>query len=79
MKSVSVRELRSDFKTVERLLREGEDVQITKRRKVIGRIIPEAATRPPLPDFLSRIRALQGDTLFQVPGAQLLRADRNRY
>lgn len=41
MKTVSVRDLRYDFKKVERLLRQGDELQITKRRKVIARLTPE--------------------------------------
>ena len=38
MKTASVRDLRYDFKKVERMLREGDEVQITKRRAVIARL-----------------------------------------
>ena len=56
MKSVSVRDLRYDFRKVEEMLRSGEAVQVTKRRRVIARLTPETGeegvVRPPLPDFL---------------------------
>ena len=45
MKNASVRDLRYGFKKIERLLRQGEEVQITKRRRVIARLVPES-TRP---------------------------------
>jgi len=76
MKTVSVRDLRYDFKKVERLLELGEEVQITKRRKPIARLSPEPAERPPLPDFLARMRANYGDQVFEVSGADLISADR---
>jgi antitoxin (DNA-binding transcriptional repressor) of toxin-antitoxin stability system len=76
MKTVSVRDLRYDFKKVERLLREGNEVQITKRRKVIARLTPEHPERPPLPDFLARMRANYGDKVLEVTGADLISADR---
>ena len=41
MKSVSVRDLRHDFPKVERLLRERKDVQVTKRKRVMARLVPE--------------------------------------
>jgi antitoxin (DNA-binding transcriptional repressor) of toxin-antitoxin stability system len=41
MKSVSVRDLRHDFPKVERLLRERKDVQVTKRKRVMARVVPE--------------------------------------
>ena len=76
MKTVSVRDLRYDFKKVERLLSQGDEVQITKRRKVIARLSPEQQQRPPLPDFLGRLKEIYGDKVFEVSGAELISADR---
>jgi antitoxin (DNA-binding transcriptional repressor) of toxin-antitoxin stability system len=81
MKTVSVRDLRYDFPKVEQLLRAGEPIQITKRRKVIARLTPEprpeSSERPPLPDFLGRMKANFGDRVLSVTGADLLSADRD--
>ncbi len=41
MKKASVRDLRYGFKKIERLLHEGEEIQITKRKHVIARLVPE--------------------------------------
>jgi antitoxin (DNA-binding transcriptional repressor) of toxin-antitoxin stability system len=79
MKTVSVRDLRYDFKMVERILLEGEEVKITKRRKVIARLIPEPAPRPTLPDFMGQMRAIYGDKCSSVTGAEIVRMDRDRY
>lgn len=76
MKTVSVRDLRYDFKKVERLLRDGAEVQITKRRIPIARLKPEPAARPPLPDFEARMRENYGDKVLEVTGADLISADR---
>jgi antitoxin (DNA-binding transcriptional repressor) of toxin-antitoxin stability system len=76
MKTVSVRDLRYDFPKVERLLRSGEEIQITKRRKAIARLTPEPASRPPLPDFLGRLKEIYGDKVLEVSGADLISADR---
>jgi antitoxin (DNA-binding transcriptional repressor) of toxin-antitoxin stability system len=76
MKTVSVRDLRYDFKKVELLLSQGAEIEITKRRKVIARLSPVPAVRPPLPDFLARMRANYGDKVFEVSGADLISADR---
>ncbi len=79
MNSVSVRDLRYDFKKVEQLLSQGEEIQVTKRRRVIARLIPEKpAERPPMPDFLGRLNAIYGDRVLDVTGADLLAEDRNR-
>jgi len=79
MKTVSIRDLRYDFKAVERMLREGEEVKITRRRKVIARLVPEPAQPPALPDFMARMRAIYGDESLQVTGAEIVRQDRDRY
>jgi antitoxin (DNA-binding transcriptional repressor) of toxin-antitoxin stability system len=76
MKTVSVRDLRYDFKKVERLLSQGDEIQITKRRKVIARLTPERSQRPPLPDYLGRLKEIYGDRVFEVSGAELISADR---
>jgi antitoxin (DNA-binding transcriptional repressor) of toxin-antitoxin stability system len=78
MTTVSIRDLRYDFQKVEALLRQGEEIQITKHRKVIARLIPENAAYPALPDFLGRIKDIYGDKEFEVSGADLISADRER-
>jgi prevent-host-death family protein len=78
MKTMTVRDLRYDFAKVEDALAQGEVVEITKRGKRIGRIVPEAKEPPPLPDFLGRIRAIYGDRVFSVSGAELLQGERDR-
>lgn len=79
MKTVSVRDLRYDFKLVERLLREGEEVRITKRRLVIARLVPEPTPSVPLPDFLGRLRTTFGADSLKASGAEIVRSDRDRY
>jgi len=79
LKTVSVRDLRYDFKKVERLLAQGNELQVTKRRKVIARLTPEPTERPPLPDFLARLNEIYGDKVLEVTGAELISRDRDRY
>ena len=80
MTKASVRDLRYDFKTIERLLLQGEEIQITKRRRVIARLVPESAKgAKELPDFMARLRTIYGDKVLAVSGADLVSADRNRY
>jgi antitoxin (DNA-binding transcriptional repressor) of toxin-antitoxin stability system len=76
MRSVSVRDLRYDFKSVERMLRAGEELHVTKRRKVIARLVPEPAPKVEMPDFMARMRANFGDKVLEVTGAELIAADR---
>jgi len=74
-----VRDLRYGFKKIERLLHQGEEVQITKRRRVIARLVPEnARAAAQMPDFLERLRSIYGDTTLVVSGAELIAQDRDR-
>ncbi len=83
MTKASVRDLRYEFKKIERLLLRGEEIQITKRRRVIARLVPERAegakTARELPDFMGRLREIYGDKVLAVSGAELISADRDRY
>jgi len=80
MKKASVRDLRYEFKKIEHLLRQGEEIQITKRRRVIARLVPEGTeARKEIPDFLARLRTIYGDKVLAVTGAELLSSDRSRY
>lgn len=80
MKRASVRDLRYDFRRVERLLAEGEPVEITKRNKVIGKLVPPEAGQKPnrIPDFLGRMKKIYGGKMLKVTGAELIRWDRDR-
>jgi antitoxin (DNA-binding transcriptional repressor) of toxin-antitoxin stability system len=80
MKKASVRDLRYGFKKIEHLLRQGEEIQITKRRRVIARLVPEKTrSAAQMPDFLERLRAIYGDQMLEVSGAELIAQDRSRY
>lgn len=80
MRRASVRDLRYEFKKIERLLHQGEEVQITKRHRVIARLIPESPENAEeLPDFQARLRAIYGDKVLAVSGAALVSVDRSRY
>jgi antitoxin (DNA-binding transcriptional repressor) of toxin-antitoxin stability system len=80
MKKASIRDLRYAFKKIERLLHQGEEVQITKRRRVIARLVPEGMESfAVVPDFLSRLRKIYGEKMLTMTGAQLLDEDRSRY
>ena len=80
MTKASVRDLRYDFKKIERLLLKGEEIQITKHRRVIARLMPERQeSAKEMPDFRGRMRAIFGDKVLAVSGADLISADRDRY
>lgn len=77
MRSISVRDLRYDFKRVEQFLRTGEEVRVTKRRKVIARLVPEGSPAVAMPDFLGRLRSQFGARSLRVSGAEIVNQDRD--
>lgn len=80
MKRASVRDLRYNFPKIERMLRAGNQIQITKRNKVIARLSPEEDDkRPEMPDFLGRMREIFGDRVLEPTNAELIAEDRDRF
>lgn len=80
MKRATVRDLRYRFREVEYLLREGDEIQITKRKRVIATLIPsKPATPSRRPDFLARLRKIYRNKPLKVTGAELISRERGRY
>jgi antitoxin (DNA-binding transcriptional repressor) of toxin-antitoxin stability system len=80
MKKATVRDLRYRFREVENLLREGEEIEITKRKRVIARLLPSRPAIPSRrPDFLARLKRIYGDRRMKVSGAELISRERGRY
>ena len=83
MRKVPLTDLRYHFPKVERLLRRGQTVQITKHGRVFARLVPVTVetkdqNKPPrLPDFKKRRRELFGDRIIDNSG--ILDYDRSRY
>jgi len=76
MKKATVRDLRNRFSIVSRWIEEGEEVRITKRGRVLARIIPEAPGKPrrgKLPDFARRVRLILGKTRLTARQSEELR------
>ena len=78
MKTVTVRELRNSFSTLEVWLEEGEEIHIEKRGQLIGvltgwrsRVLP----RLEKPDFAARRKAIWGDRVFSAEQIAAMRAD----
>lgn len=79
MKKASIRDLRYKFSKVEDLLREGQPIQITRRRRVIAHLIPPPRRKPvKMPDFLARLYKTFGKRKLKVSGAELIAWDRGR-
>jgi antitoxin (DNA-binding transcriptional repressor) of toxin-antitoxin stability system len=79
MKRATVRDLRYDFPKVEKMLAEGESIEITKRNQVIGTLSPaNSPKRVEFPDFMARLKRIYGDKVLKVTGAEVVRWDRDR-
>jgi antitoxin (DNA-binding transcriptional repressor) of toxin-antitoxin stability system len=79
MTKASVSDLRYRFRKLEDLLREGQEIQITKRNRVIARLVPECAERTiEIPDFMARLKKTFGNRIMKVSGAELIAKDRDR-
>ena len=79
MRKASVRDLRYRFSEVERLLQQGEKIEITKRKQVIARLLPARRAVCRRPDFLAQLRSIYGDKTLRVSGAELFAQERERH
>jgi antitoxin (DNA-binding transcriptional repressor) of toxin-antitoxin stability system len=80
MKRATLRDLRYNFAAVENLLASGEEVRITRRKRVIARLLPpDEAVQGKRPDFLARLKEIYGAKRLTPTGAELLRQERSRH
>jgi antitoxin (DNA-binding transcriptional repressor) of toxin-antitoxin stability system len=83
MKTATVRQLRTEFPKVLAWVNAGEEVAITRRRKVVANLTP-AGERPKqklvLPDFHARLKRIYGDKVLPAGSMQATLDDsRGRY
>jgi antitoxin (DNA-binding transcriptional repressor) of toxin-antitoxin stability system len=77
MKKVTVRDLRHRFSSIEDLLRNGEEIHITRRGRVVARLLPpEPSPSKAFPDFLARQKKIFGKKRLKVSGAEIICRDR---
>jgi antitoxin (DNA-binding transcriptional repressor) of toxin-antitoxin stability system len=81
MKTATVRDLRNNFPRVSEWIEGGEQVELTKRGKVIARIVPvrsKAKVVVTWPDFASRLKRIYRKRVLPDSGGMMdeLRADR---
>ena len=80
MTKASVSDLRYRFRKLEDLLRQGQEIQITKRNRVIARLVPEREEKTiEIPDFMARLKKIYGSRMMKVSGAELIARDRDRF
>ena len=80
MKQATLRDLRYNFDHIATLLQDGEEIQITKRKRVVARLLPpEMPKVVERPDFMARLKQIYGDRVMEVSSAELLAEERDRY
>jgi antitoxin (DNA-binding transcriptional repressor) of toxin-antitoxin stability system len=73
MKTASVRELRQNFGGLLAWLEEGQEIQITMRRRVVARLVPDGrniVAKVRMPDFAARLKKLHGKKVIGAQEAQ---------
>ena len=80
MKRATIRDLRYSFKEVEAQLAEGEEIEITRRKRVVARLVPVVAGPKSIcPDFLGRMKENWGNKILAPSNADLLAEERERF
>ena len=83
MKTATVRQLRTEFPKVLAWVNAGQEVAITRRRKIVASLIPagdKPRKKPVLPDFDARLRARFGEQVIPAEVmADILADNKGRY
>jgi antitoxin (DNA-binding transcriptional repressor) of toxin-antitoxin stability system len=81
MKTATVREMRHDFGRVLSWIEEGEQVEITKRKRVVARLVPVKAQprKVEWPDFAARRRKLFPNGVKGKPVSEIIDEGRGEY
>ncbi|MEI8342361.1 MAG: hypothetical protein WCH43_12615 [Verrucomicrobiota bacterium] len=79
MKTATIRDLRYNFPRVEAWLSGGEEIELTKRGRVLGRIVPDLTrdTKRKMPDFAARAKSICGG--LKIGTASILDHNKGRY
>ena len=77
VKKASLGDLRYRFAAAEKLLRDGHEVQITRRKRVVARLLPpERPARVKMPEFLGRMKKIFGKKSMKMSGTEQIALDR---
>jgi antitoxin (DNA-binding transcriptional repressor) of toxin-antitoxin stability system len=70
MKTVSIREIHHDLRSVLERVAQGEEITILNRARAVARIcppLPETPAKVELPDFAARAKSILGDRTLTNP------------
>jgi antitoxin (DNA-binding transcriptional repressor) of toxin-antitoxin stability system len=79
MAKATVRQLRYHFREIEARLNKGEEIELYKRKKMIGRILPARPKKEDYPDFAALRRRIFGKKKSKITGTQLVSEQRGDY
>jgi antitoxin (DNA-binding transcriptional repressor) of toxin-antitoxin stability system len=79
MAKATVRQLRYNFRAIEARLNRGEEIDLYKRKKMIGRIVPARPQGQAYPDFESISRKIFGTRKFKKTATQMVSEQRGEY
>lgn len=79
MKRATVRDLRYHFRDIEARLSKGEEIEVYKRNKPIGRLVPIRPRPEAYPDFGALARKVFGKKKTRVTGTELVSEQREPY
>ncbi len=79
MKRATVRDLRYNFREIEARLSKGEEIEVYKRNKPIGRLIPIQTKPEAYPDFVAIAHRIFGKKKSRITGTQLVSEQREPY
>lgn len=79
MAKATVRELRYNFRAIEARLNRGEVIDLYKRKKMIGRLIPPQPTGEAYPDFEAISKKIFGRKKFKKTAAEILSEERGEF
>jgi antitoxin (DNA-binding transcriptional repressor) of toxin-antitoxin stability system len=79
MSKATVRQLRYHFREIEARLNKGEEIEVYKRKKLIGRLLPVRLRGEAYPDFAALRRRISGKKRSSVTGTELVSEQRGEY
>ena len=79
MAKATVRQLRYHFREIEARLNKGEEIELYKRKKMIGRLVPVRLKSEEYPDFAALRRRTFGKKKSKITGTQLVSEQRGEY
>ena len=79
MSKATVGQLRYHFSEIEARLNKGEEIELYKRKKMIGRLLPVRPQGEAYPDFAALHRRIFGKKKSSVTGTELVSEQRGEY